>query len=692
MSLRELLKKKNMLLKKSTQPEARSSTYRHIDIAAVHAIVQAAVNVEEFTIPLYMCSLYSIQGMHAITGDNKLYEGRMWPGSATTSTPDTDNKNAFNKIFKVFIEEMLHLQLVGNIAHCVGVAPKFTSEELMTEETYAWTCYGPELTTIPHILDFKDVKQGMGNDIKVNLGPLNKEQIKLFLAIEETEENAIDRIQPDKLDKYFPTAPFEKWYIGEPLPMFGSIGWMYACLWQYLSIEYDEGPTLWEALYHAPLDELERDLFNEQEDGHPKKEYPNMDMTVANPQDPRQTEHQAKMRVLDMISGITDQGEGNAISDIIRESMGVQPLLTSVRNRYQANKPNLAEDYPSYNDVGVEVDSTDAAARGDEPNVALDHFEIFTKVNALLDTGDIVTWDQWHKAGNAWTPQMLKTASYDKNEYGLPSAEDVSAALNRLKENDSGDANYKIMCQASAGAIKGITTVLDKYWADADKLFPYPSMAGSGDRMSICWAVFGKTPLLSFGSPEKESGLYHACQGLSLDPNLPSEPDHCALVPVYHTCKGSNTCKGEGGCGFIQTTTGGSNCGDTVSFARSGPKQPAGNDCSPIYYSAPSDNLCMSKGGCAVPISASQLFPKPRAPKSLQDTQAMKLFNIVEEEPSGLGFFPYDQPDMDSPYKEGASVYGVAWDAYVKVLEANNEAIPNKPAPSDLRLAFPPST
>lgn len=34
------------------------------DKAAVYAMVQAAVNVELFTIPLYMTSLYSVHGMH----------------------------------------------------------------------------------------------------------------------------------------------------------------------------------------------------------------------------------------------------------------------------------------------------------------------------------------------------------------------------------------------------------------------------------------------------------------------------------------------------------------------------------------------------------------------------------------------------------------------------------------------------
>ncbi|WP_235800100.1 hypothetical protein [Xanthomonas citri] len=36
------------------------------DRAALQALVQAAVNVELFTVPLYMCTMKSIQGTHAI--------------------------------------------------------------------------------------------------------------------------------------------------------------------------------------------------------------------------------------------------------------------------------------------------------------------------------------------------------------------------------------------------------------------------------------------------------------------------------------------------------------------------------------------------------------------------------------------------------------------------------------------------
>src|ERR1700724_778132 len=98
---------------------------------ALYAIAQAAVNVELFTIPLYMGTLYSIQGTHQIKAkDQSYFKGRLWPGGATTANPTTANEKAFNIIFSVFIQEMLHLQLASNIATAIGASPSFTSPML----------------------------------------------------------------------------------------------------------------------------------------------------------------------------------------------------------------------------------------------------------------------------------------------------------------------------------------------------------------------------------------------------------------------------------------------------------------------------------------------------------------------------------------------------------------------------------
>src|SRR4051812_31828005 len=105
----------------------RPVSYKEIDEKALHAVVQSAVNVELFTIPLYMTSLYSLHGMHEINSkDSNFYEGRIWPGMAASAHPKTANENAFNAVFSVFVAEMLHLQIISNLAKVVGYDPKFT--------------------------------------------------------------------------------------------------------------------------------------------------------------------------------------------------------------------------------------------------------------------------------------------------------------------------------------------------------------------------------------------------------------------------------------------------------------------------------------------------------------------------------------------------------------------------------------
>lgn len=674
------------------------------DYAALKAIVQAAVNVELFTIPLYMTSLYSLYGTHAIKGKEDFYVGRMWPGMGTSANPDQDfdrheprakdNPKAFNAIFSVFIAEMLHLQLASNICNALKVQPSFTSPALQNGH-YGWTCYGDDKTVIPHILDFKDTVAPY-DSLKVKLDAVNFQQIQLFLAIEETEDKteAILKPDPEVRRKYFPTVPFAGWTpesTETDLPLFGSIGHMYQCLWDYLSIRYSDDTSLWDRVF-AP-GALQQDVFNGNSgpwSGH-MPEYPGMN-TVIDSTNARL----AQSQLLDMIDGITSQGEGKGIVAEIKARIGLP--LRAVPKNYQPDAAALEADYPSYTTDGKPArHSADAKARVSYG--ADDHYEVFQKVAGMLDTGAILTWDTWHATGGKWTEAMLQTADYANNKYQevLPPAADIAGALNNLKTDPNG-SNYDLFSQAAAGAVAGITKVLNAYWQNPAGGFPYPSMVGSGDRTSICWAIFGKAPKLSLGAePRQEGVLYHACQGLNLDAAQGdvSDPAHCAAVAVYHSCRGSNDCKAEGGCGFVQSVQGGaSGCSTKLAYSFPGRRQkgdtahPLGaeNLCSgptpPVtsYVSAPSDNKCATYGGCAVPISASQLFP---APPTAGTVMALNDFPAPDYTPQSMG---------DMPYSHGESVYDVAWEAYTRVLNNQGKTPPEKPKASDLRLAFPPST
>jgi len=215
-------------------------------------------------------------------------------------------------------------------------------------------------------------------------------------------------------------------------------------------------------------------------------------------------------------------------------------------------------------------------------------------------------------------------------------------------------------------------------------------MYGSGDRVSICWAVFGRYPDITNGVAARTVGeLYHACQGLELS----NRGDTCAQVEVFHSCRGSNTCKAEGGCGFVQVQGQSAQCGHKVLLDHLNPTRPLqgplGAQAQGTLYSAPSDNKCASFGGCAVPISASQLYPIPDSNEPDQPFGTMELFNFVGETAA-----PERIKGLNGllRYEVGERVYDMAWKAYVKVLKHRQQPIPEKPKDSELRLAFPPST
>jgi hypothetical protein len=637
----------------ASQP--RDPKFKSTDASALRAIAQAAINVELFTIPLYMGSLYSLRGMHQITskGGESFFTGRLWPGAATTAQPKSGNERAFNIIFSVFIQEMLHLQMAANIAGAIGVAPNFTSAALQNDN-HGWTCFGRGNKVIPHIVDLGDLDRPY-SDLEVDIKVLSKQQVDLFLVIEQPEKDARRHIMKGN---YFPSAPFagwDAWKSEKDLPLFGTIGYMYQCYYDYLHIKYTDGTSLWQ---YVTVSSSQRDLFNVMTGSHPDREYPNFDASLS-----------SLKVVVDMMDAITDQGEG---STLVKSAQ-----LAAVMERYRSSEEALKADYPSYTDSGAPAPSADAAARF--VNDGKDHYERFQEVQALLDAGEIETWADWFAAGNVWKKEDLQAPDYQPDGYpGVPSTQAIAQALNNLALPDVRAKNHALISKVAAGAIAGVTTVLNEYWKSQDPAhpvaFPSPSMAGAGDRMAICWALFGEPPDLSLGiDPIDGSKLYHACQALDL---AATGANQCAEPAVFHTCRGSNQCKAQGGCGFVQKTTGGGICG---SMAIRGPLSACGAPTTDdTLYSAPSDNKCATLGGCAIPISASQIYPT---------SGTMQLFDFSQDgkhSPEPLGKIEF---------AKGEGVHAVAYRAYLQVMQHRGKPAPAEPPPpTDVRLAFPPST
>ncbi|WP_431822393.1 ferritin-like domain-containing protein [Burkholderia sp. F1] len=769
--MEEMFASGNAIAKKSDRDPGKKAT----DAAALRAIAQAAIEVELFTIPLYMGSLYSIYGMHPITGQNlDFYKGRLWPGAHPVRDPETNEEKAFNILFSVFIDEMLHLQLASNMATAVSdpnAPPQFSKCSLVDPDTHAWKCYGQDKTSIPNIVDLAHTRSYQGRTERglaasVNLGELNEEALWLFCAIERDDAAAQEDILPQYEDRYFPVAPFDDirkpdgtrgpWQIGDALPAFGSIGWMYQCYSNYVNLTYSDKTTLWDEVFNP--NGQQNDLFNNfGGPGHPMREFMGFETTIA-----LTYKDIAKAQMLNMMSAITDQGEGSVLKarwerkvgaalaalggeldaafeshdydklcTMLGEALGTGQLnhelmpavvelaalrpqglqdarqhsenrkrelfervsgidLRKVKKAYRPSPEALESDYPSFNDKGELQPSADAAARTEHDR--RDHFERFnTDIRKLLKrnvlNNGVKTWGDWWKerkaAGRGWEAADLHVNGYEPplND-PIPSCEAVADALNTLAQSP-GDYQ-KTLTQASVGAIAGVLTVLDDFWsagAQASKrvLFPFPSMVGSGDRMAICWAVFGAAPDLSTGlEPLEPKTLYHACQGLDLNIK-DGEPNSCAQVGVFHSCRGSNQCNAQGGCGFVQLASGGGNCGSSTALQM----RTFANGCNPIpIYSAPGDNRCHSFGGCAVPISASQRFPR-------KGKMALFDYKLIG------GMQPYWEAvplNMTIEFDKGDRVDKIAYMAYSQVMAAKKMAVPSEPDPTPLRIAMPPST
>jgi hypothetical protein len=175
---------------------------------------------------------------------------------------------------------------------------------------------------------------------------------------------------------------------------------------------------------------------------------------------------------------------------------------------------------------------------------------------------------------------------------------------------------------------------------------------------------------------------------MNLNEDAPVD-NNCASAEVYHNCRGSNSCKAEGGCGFVQLVGQSKSCSSSVKVVQGDTNVQAGCGLPKPQYSAPADNMCGSFGGCAVPISASQIYPpftdaqgKPATAGAMELNDFVGPQHTVTNIP-GQVVFQY-----------GDFVYDIAWEAYTKVLQSrDSEApVPVKPPVSDIRLAFPPST
>jgi len=123
----------------------------------LHLHLQHAIELELWTIPLYLSAVYSIKDLDQI--ENK-----------------SDYPEIAKLVLSVVIQEMLHLELVGNLSVALGHTPEFKHPEYKDIEEIPFI--HPTPSELP-----EEIK-----DYKIGIGPLNNEQLKLFCAIEFPDE------------------------------------------------------------------------------------------------------------------------------------------------------------------------------------------------------------------------------------------------------------------------------------------------------------------------------------------------------------------------------------------------------------------------------------------------------------------------------------------------------------------------
>lgn len=151
--------------------------------------LQNAVYLEMWTVPLYLTAAYSLDAPPAGTGRPEFAatptkDGKPDFGSFTQADY---NQYAFNGILSVAIQEMLHVELAGNLLNAVRtaespVSPVFTSDADVQQPP---NC-APVYDALPPCL--ADAKPPAG--VQLKLGPFDKNQALLFQWIEHDQQVA----------------------------------------------------------------------------------------------------------------------------------------------------------------------------------------------------------------------------------------------------------------------------------------------------------------------------------------------------------------------------------------------------------------------------------------------------------------------------------------------------------------------
>ncbi len=552
------------------------------DTAMLHQLITGAIGVELFTIPLYGTALYSIRGVYESTGPTLKWPGRK-PAPVKSSniediaglTPEQATQRAYNEVFSVFIEEMLHMQLAWNLGQAVGlkiddvstIAPDYTSNP------NSLPCVGPITGATVALREF------------------NQDALDLFKLIETPDwDDPTPGPQPP-----FATMP----------TAFGTIGHLYEGIRYYINLKYDDGTYLFDTLY-APSTQvnvyggeyLTTQAVVEKNTGITIVAGTNW-ATLPGGLDSTEARGIANL----MIDAIVIEGEGADAAGAVPPIFRDDETATITQDEAEWESPDEAKN--------------DAAVRSHW--AAYSHYQRFENCQKLLASGKVQTWKT-----NPLTWQDLVVNGDEQ------AAKDRCAAFTSA---ELGTSLQDIVTYGYSGLLRAIQTT---YAGGA--LFGMGGMKGLGGKITQIWvAGNGATPpTFAYTSksaiPPENLSKTHACQGLNSCQSAPSifgESHDCAgmcecAYADFHVCQNQNSCHNQAGCSFpgVQDQ-------NQKYLATSPPNLfPNGNYDTLDGGQFAKDNAA-GTGGCGVPIPATQLFTNPYSGVTVTGT------NYSKDNPNG---------------------------------------------------------
>ena len=479
------------------------------DKKMLRSLIGLAADVELFTIPLYMSALYSIAGTEAKS------DGSVFPymgPSESYSLQGKASQKAYNIIYSVYIQEMLHLQLALNIGNILGVEKanlQALSYPMKAEDPNWIPCLGKLGDLNPKLYpEFKYIKS--------TLGPLDRNAINLFLAIELPDE-----------DSLVPTPPIPLTCAPEDVinTTFGGIGKLYTIIMNYMDFTYPDGNSLFEHCYADATskangnsnDIVQVNLFKNSPNS--KSAYSHMTLELSE----NASATVASLDVKEMINAIISEGEG------------------SNRSNNNFVSPNYC---PDKDDIPAD------ALWG-----AFSHWARFEAVKEIFE--EVETWPKWRAKRLENGPAVWRWQDLVADELAVTPAQKSLAEQRAAAWNDpSTEAQLNTILNST---FTQFLKTLNNYWNQASHgVFPFGAMQAISSRVSSVWAA-GGVPEFAKTKSSSQTDL-HSCQGLNdADPEKGIAKGSCdCATAVQHACVTTNSCANQGGCGYPYNQTKGS--------------------------------------------------------------------------------------------------------------------------------------